>query len=106
MKNITLHWIKFKIGMLRNENWRRININSWNILSNMSTVFFRLQDVIYCVHTVTTQTIDVDGGKHSIKRIMRINQGSSDFIDAVVITGGEPLMQSLNTKKSLSAVMI
>ncbi len=69
---------------------------------HMSIVFFAAGCNLLCPYCHNPELIDVDGGEDiPLKELCGIIQGSSDFIDAVVITGGEPLLQSSDTKKLL-----
>lgn len=69
---------------------------------HMSIVFFTAGCNLLCSYCHNPELIDVDGGEDiPLKELCRIIQDSSDFIDAVVITGGEPLLQSDDAKKLL-----
>lgn len=69
---------------------------------HMSIVFFTAGCNLLCSYCHNPELIDVDGGEDiPLKELYRIIQDSSDFIDAVVITGGEPLLQSDDAKKLL-----
>ena len=80
---------------------RPYHINSGISRSYVHCVFTAGCNLL-CSYCHNPELIDVDVREDiPLKELYRIIQDSSDFIDAVVITGGEPLLQSDDAKKLL-----
>ncbi len=67
---------------------------------HMSIVLFTAGCNLLCPYCHNPELIDSNGGEEiPLKDLFNIIEDSSEFIDAVVITGGEPLLQCKDTKK-------
>jgi len=70
---------------------------------HMSIVIFTAGCNLRCPYCHNPELIPMDGGEEvPLDKLFTQVEESSDFIDAVVISGGEPLLQEKDVKKILN----
>jgi pyruvate formate lyase activating enzyme len=79
-------------------NWSGHIVSTLEFSGNMSFVIFTGGCNLRCLYCHNPELID-DEEHISLEELYIKIQDSIDFIDAVVITGGKPLLQSNDTKK-------